>query len=205
MSAATFVPAALAGFATGFSLILAIGAQNAFVLRQGLARTHVFWVCLTCAVSDAVLVIAGVAGMGALIAGNETLRLVMTWGGAAFLLAYGALRLRAAWRGEAMAMQGAAEQSLRAALLATLAFTWLNPHVYLDTLALIGAISTDFPPADRPAFAAGAVTSSFVFFFGLGYGARLLAPLFALPAAWRVLDVLIAAVMWTIAATLILG
>jgi L-lysine exporter family protein LysE/ArgO len=196
--------AALSGFAVSFSLILAIGAQNAFVLRQGLARRHVFAVCLTCAVSDAALIGAGVAGVGALTAATPWLRLAMVWSGAAFLIAYGALRFRTALRPGALradAAEGA--QSLGAAIAATLAFTWLNPHVYLDTLGLVGAIGAGFAPDERPAFATGAIAASFVFFFALGYGARLLAPLFAKPGAWQVLDALIGAVMWALAAMLL--
>lgn len=197
--------AAATGFATGFALILAIGAQNAFVLRQGLMREHVFWVCLTCAVSDAVLIGAGVAGVGALIAELPWLDRVMRWGGAAFLIVYGILRMRAALRPRGMAAAAETETSLRAAVLTTLAFTWLNPHVYLDTLALIGAISTAYEGTARLAFGLGAGTASFVFFFGLGYGARVLAPLFARPRAWSVLDACIALVMWAIAAGLLLA
>ena len=194
----------LAGFALGFSLILAIGAQNAFVLRQGLRRAHVFAVCLACALSDAVLIAAGVAGFGALAEAVPWLETVMRWGGAAFLVVYGALSFRSAWRGgAALAAAGAERQSLGAALATCLALTWLNPHVYLDTVALIGSVSAQYD--DRLAFGAGAVTASFVFFFGLGYGARLVAPVFARPRAWQVLDAGIGVVMWAIAAGLILG
>jgi L-lysine exporter family protein LysE/ArgO len=196
--------AAAAGFAAGFSLILAIGAQNAFVLRQGLARRHVFAVCATCALSDALLIMAGVAGAGALVASIPMLRAGMIWAGALFLIGYGALRLRAALHASGMAADAAGgAQTLRAAVLTTLGFTWLNPHVYLDTLGLVGAIGAGFAPDQRPAFAAGAVAASFVFFFSLGYGARLLAPVFARPGAWRALDLGIALVMWTLAAMLI--
>lgn len=191
---------AITGFATAFALILAIGAQNAFVLRQGLARTHVFWLCLLCAASDAILITAGVLGFGYIVTLYPGLPLYMAWGGAAFLFVYGALRLHAAWQG-AYAMQLAGQSASLWATLATgAAFTWLNPHVYLDTLALIGAISTEFPAgAPRTAFGIGAVTSSFVFFFGLGYGARLLAPIMQSTRAWRILDVLIGLVMWALA------
>jgi L-lysine exporter family protein LysE/ArgO len=196
--------AAAMGFAAGFSLILAIGAQNAFVLRQGLARRHVFAVCATCALSDALLIVAGVAGAGALTASIPLLRAGMIWAGAAFLIVYGALRLRAALRPAGMATGGPAKpQTLRAAILTTLGFTWLNPHVYLDTLGLVGAIGAGFAPDLRPAFAAGAAGASGVFFFSLGYGARLLAPTFAKPGAWRTLDLTIALVMWALAAMLI--
>jgi L-lysine exporter family protein LysE/ArgO len=196
--------AALAGFAAGFSLILAIGAQNAFVLRQGLARRHVFWVCLACALSDAVLIGAGVAGIGALTAQSPILRMAMIWGGAAFLFVYGALRLRAALSPGAMPMGAdVAPQSLRATILMTLAFTWLNPHVYLDTLGLVGAIGAGFDADLRPAFAAGAVAASFAFFFSLGYGARLLTPVFARPGAWRALDLIVGLIMWALALMLL--
>ena len=195
---------ALTGFATGFSLILAIGAQNAFVLRQGLARSHVFWLCLLCATSDALLITAGVLGFGVIVQAAPMLPQIMAWGGAAFLIVYGALRLWAAWRG-AYDMQISGQSAGLWATLATgAAFTWLNPHVYLDTLGLIGAISTQYEMnIDRYAFGIGAVISSFVFFFGLGYGARLLAPVMQSARAWRILDVLIGLVMWGLAIKLL--
>ena len=192
----------LPGFYLGFSLILAIGAQNAFVLRQGLMRSHVFWVCLTCALSDALLISAGVAGFGALAEAVPWLETVMRWFGAAFLLWYGWRNAVSAWRGgQALDAADARGGSLRATLLVVLALTWLNPHVYLDTLMLLGAVSAQYP--DKLAFGAGAVTASFVFFFSLGYGARRLRPLFANPRSWQVLDVLIALTMWAIEVTLI--
>src|SRR6056297_2675383 len=194
--------AGLAGFALGFSLILAIGAQNAFVLRQGLRREHVLAVVLVCAVSDAVLIAAGVAGFGALAEAVPGLETVMRYGGAAFLVWYGLRSFLAAWRGgEARASSGRARASLRVVLGTVLLLTWLNPHVYLDTVVLLGSISAQYD--DRLAFALGAMSASFVFFFSLGYGARLLAPLFARPAAWRVLDVFVGAVMWAIALKLV--
>ncbi|HET7409229.1 MAG TPA: LysE/ArgO family amino acid transporter [Paracoccaceae bacterium] len=194
------------GFGTGFTLILAIGAQNAFVLRQGLLRRHVFWICFACALSDAILITAGVAGMGTIAAAAPWLIDALTWGGAAFLIVYGALSLRRALTPGALRAAGQGAQSLGAALAMTFAFTWLNPHVWLDTVGLVGAVSTGFRgDAAKAAFAAGAVAASFVFFFGLGYGARLLAPVFARPRAWAVLDTVIALVMWTIAASLVLG
>ena len=197
---------ALAGFGTGFSLILAIGAQNAFVLRQGLARAHVLWVCLVCALSDAVLIGAGVAGAGALLAELPALERAMRWAGAAFLIVYGAGRMRAALAPQALRTGAAPSAPLGQTVLAALAITWLNPHVYIDTLALIGAVSSGFAAgAPRLAFGAGALLASFVFFFGLGYGARLLAPVFAKPAAWMWLDIGVALVMWAIAAVLLLG
>lgn len=196
--------AAATGFFTGLSLILAIGAQNAFVLRQGLAGAHVFVVCLTCAVSDAVLILAGVSGAATVTARLPWLITALTLAGAGFLLVYGALRLRAALlRPAALEPAGRARQSLAGAIGACLAVTWLNPHVYLDTLALIGAVSTGFPPAERPPFAAGAMAASLVFFFALGFGARMLAPAMRRPRAWQILDIAIGALMWTIAAGLL--
>lgn len=198
------VPAAV-GFATGFSLILAIGAQNAFVLQQGVRRQFVFAVCITCALSDAILIAAGVAGFGAAVAAVAWLPGLMRAFGALFLFAYGAMRFRAAWRGNHALATAPHSQSFRTAMLTCLAFTWLNPHVYLDTLALIGAASTKFEASAKISFAGGAMLASFVFFFGLGYGARLLAPIMKSPRAWRVLDVLIGLVMWGLATLLALG
>lgn len=194
----------LPGLLLGLSLIVAIGAQNAFVLRQGLRREHVFWVCLTCAVSDAVLIVAGVMGFGALAEAVPWVETVMRYGGAAFLIVYGWRNAVSAWRGQgALQAQGQAPSSLRRTLLTLLALTWLNPHVYLDTLVLLGSISAQY--SDRFAFGAGAVLASFTFFFALGYGARLLQPVFAKPFSWRVLDGLIALTMWAIAASLLLN
>ncbi|SMO62442.1 LysE/ArgO family amino acid transporter [Paracoccus laeviglucosivorans] len=192
----------LAGLGTGLSLIVAIGAQNAFVLRQGLMRRHVFATCAFCAVSDALLITAGVMGAGAIAAHAPWFLSLMRWGGAAFLLVYGARAFRAAWRGGEVMHAGQAAPSLRATLAVVAALTWLNPHVWLDTVVLLGSVSSGF--GDRTGFAAGAVTGSFAFFFALGYGARLLAPIFARTVAWRVLDICVGLVMWTIAFGLIL-
>jgi L-lysine exporter family protein LysE/ArgO len=191
------------GFATGFSLILAIGAQNAFVLRQGLLRTHVLPLCLLCALSDAILIAAGVAGFGALAEALPWFPRAMALAGAAFLLVYGAMRMMAAVRGDYALTLAGKSAPLGATLAMGAAFTWLNPHVYLDTLGLVGAVSTQFAAGDKLAFGAGAVTASFVFFFSLGYGARLLAPVMASAAAWRRLDAGIAFVMWALAAKLL--
>jgi L-lysine exporter family protein LysE/ArgO len=193
----------LPGFLLGASLIVAIGAQNAFVLRQGLRKEHVFWVCLICALSDAALIAAGVAGFGALVTAVPWLAPVMRFGGAAFLLAYGLRSLWSAWRKSgALTPSDDVRKSLGATIAACLTFTWLNPHVYLDTVVLLGSVSSQY--ADRAAFALGAMTSSFLFFFSLGYGARLLRPLFANPKAWRILDVLIGISMLALAAKLVL-
>src|SRR3954470_20568379 len=178
----------LSGLLLCLGLIVAIGAQNAFVLRQGLRREHVFAVCAVCALSDAVLIAAGVAGFGALVTALPWLTPAMRYGGALFLGRVGLRSLWAPWRNSSGLDPAADEpKSLSATVLTCLAFTWLNPHVYLDTVVLLGSISTGYA-GQRIAFAAGAVTSSFLFFFALGYGARLLRPLFASPRAWRVLD-----------------
>ncbi|MCV6585177.1 MAG: LysE/ArgO family amino acid transporter [Marinibacterium sp.] len=192
----------LAGFALGLGLILAIGAQNAFVLRQGLRRSHVFAVCLTCALSDAILIAVGVAGFGALAHHVPWLETVMRIGGALFLLWYGVRALRSAWRGGAvMTLQDSAPEALGPVLLTVLALTWLNPHVYLDTVMLLGSIAAQYDA--RGIFAAGAITASFVFFFSFGYGARLLAPAFARSRTWQLLDLAIGLLMWGLAIKLI--
>ncbi|OLP61670.1 amino acid transporter [Xaviernesmea oryzae] len=195
----------LTGLGTGLSLILAIGAQNAFVLRQGLKREHVFVVCLICALSDAALVTLGVAGFGTVARVMPWLDPAFRYGGAAFLMLYAFRSLQAALKPHAgLKAAPAAPASLRATMLTALALTFLNPHVYLDTVILLGSISTRFP-ASKPAFAAGAMTASALFFFSLGYGARLLGPLFARPSAWRVLDFIIALIMGSIAVKLLIG
>jgi L-lysine exporter family protein LysE/ArgO len=197
--------ATTAGFFLGLSLILAIGAQNAFVLRQGLRRAHVLPVVLTCALSDALLIAAGVAGASALARSAPWVIEALRWGGVAFLLAYGLRSFHSAWKGgDALNATGAGTGSFAAAVATCLALTWLNPHVYLDTVVLIGSVSAAWPGEER-AFGAGAVAASFTFFFALGYGARLLAPVFARPMAWRVLDAGVGAVMWAIAAGLAFG
>ena len=195
----------ISGFTLGLGLIVAIGAQNAFVLRQGLKREHVFWVSLVCALSDAVLIAAGVAGFGFIVQQLPWLIDAMRYGGAAFLIAYGIRSVLAAFRStETLEAAASSAGSLRKAVLTCLAFTWLNPHVYLDTVVLLGSISTQFGDA-KPVFAAGAMTASFAFFFSLGYGAQLLRPLFASVIAWRILDGVTAMVMFAIAAKLLLG
>lgn len=193
---------AAAGFAVGFSLIMAIGAQNAFVLRQGLRGDYVLPLVLTCAISDAVLIALGVAGFGVLINANPTLLEWVRFGGAAFLIVYGAMNFWSArTAGEALAEKGRTAGSLGAAVATCLLLTWANPHVYLDTVVLLGGISAQYAPAW--AFGLGAAIASFVFFFCLGFGARLLRPVFTSARAWQVLDVLVGLTMWAIAAKLI--
>lgn len=191
-------PAFFSGFFLGLSLIIAIGAQNAFILRQGLLRQHVFILCLICALSDALLIAAGVAGLGTLIASSPRLITVVTIGGALFLFTYAGIAFRRAWRPQALHAAKTGEGSLKAAVAACLAFTFLNPHVYLDTVVLLGSLSAQFEGRARLVYGLGACIASFVWFFGLGYGARLLQPVFARPAAWRVLDILIGLVMTAI-------
>lgn len=197
----------LAGFGLGLSLILAIGAQNAFVLRIGLRREHVFAVCLTCALSDAILIAAGVSGFGLLVERFPSVEAITRWFGAAFLIAYALRSFYSAWKSNGGLKAEGNETTLLKTLLLCLAFTWLNPHVYLDTVVLVGAISAQYPSTF--AFGIGAMTASFVFFFSLGYGARLLAPIFAKPIAWRILDVGIGIVMaliaWSLIAPLAMG
>jgi L-lysine exporter family protein LysE/ArgO len=195
---------ALRGFLLGLGLIVAIGAQNAFVLERGLVRNHVFVVCLVCAVSDALLIAAGVAGLGTLISSRPKLILVVTIGGAIFLGTYALVALRRALRPAGMDVRGGRVMNLWPAVLTVLGLTFLNPHVYLDTVVLLGSLSARYAETtERVAYGLGAATASIVWFFGLGYGARLLAPLFARPSAWRILDGIIAAVMALLALGLV--
>jgi L-lysine exporter family protein LysE/ArgO len=194
---------ALAGFAASLVLIVAIGAQNAFVLRQGLRREHVVPVVLVCAVSDLALIVAGIAGLGAVIAAQPTAVTVVRWVGAVFLLGYAVLAARRALRPAGLAPADRGPATLRATLLTSLALTYLNPHVYLDTVLLLGSVAQQHP--HRWLFGIGAAAASAVWFTALGAGAHRLGPVLSRPAAWRVLDGLIAAVMAVIAVTLIAG
>ena len=215
----------LAGLGLGLSLIVAIGAQNVFVLRQGIRREHVLAVVIICAVSDAVLIIAGVAGLGYVINAAPWLVVVARWAGAVFLTVYGLMAARRAWRGGEEALEVEAKRDLPEAsmggggtgtltrsatrtalmpvILTALALTWLNPHVYLDTVLMLGSIAATHGE-DRWLFAAGAVTASILWFTGLGFGARYLGRWLRTPKAWRVLDGLIAVVMLSLAVTLVL-
>ena len=182
------------GFFLGLSLIIAIGSQNAFVLKQGLKREHVFLICLFCAVSDALLISAGVAGFGAVTARFPQVVTIAKFAGVVFLVGYGLQSLYASVKlSHALTIEGQAVGSLKKALLLCIGFTWLNPHVYLDTLVLVGMVSTG--ASSKLTFALGAVSASFVFFFALGYGAQLLRPLFAKPKAWNILDALVGILM----------
>lgn len=200
----TFSPY-LTGLIMGLSLIMAIGAQNAFVLRQGLLGNHVFAICLVCSLSDALLILLGVTGMNTVAGLLPQVEPALRYGGAIFLLWYGGRSLVSALRGgSVLVLSGGAGAPFWPTLFTCLALTWLNPHVYLDTVLLLGTLSTRFPGAEL-VFAAGAMTGSFLFFFALGFGARWLRPVFSRPVAWRILDAAIAAVMGSIAFRLLMG
>ncbi len=195
----------IAGFSLGLSLILAIGSQNAFVLKQGLKKQHVFIVCAVCALSDAILIALGVAGFGAIVEQFPAIETVARYGGALFLTTYGLLSFKSAFtNNHALNATAKTQSSVLKVVTMCLAFTWLNPHVYLDTVVLLGSISTQYQP-DQLQFASGAMTASFVFFFSLGYGARILAPVFEKPIAWKVLEFLIGIIMLSIALSLVAG
>jgi len=194
----------LFGFATSLSLIVAIGAQNAFVLRQGIRNEHVLPVVILCALSDLVLILAGVAGVGALVTAHPQLLTVARYGGAVFLVGYGLLAARRALRPTTLTPSDAGPASLKSVLLTCLALTFLNPHVYLDTVVLLGMLASQQGDA-RWRFGAGAAAASLVWFFGLGFGARRLAGLFAKPSTWRVLDGVIALTMIGLGVSLALG
>ncbi|KQX64325.1 MULTISPECIES: LysE/ArgO family amino acid transporter [unclassified Streptomyces] len=197
--------AAVAGFGTGLSLIVAIGAQNAFVLRQGVRRDAVLAVVGICALSDALLIALGVGGVGALVVAWPGALTAVGWIGGLFLLGYGALAARRAFRPTgALAAEGESAGSLRRAVLTCLALTWLNPHVYLDTVFLLGSVAADRGPL-RWTFGLGAALASLCWFAALGFGARLLGRFLTRPAAWRVLDGLVAATMIVLGVTLVAG
>jgi L-lysine exporter family protein LysE/ArgO len=192
------VIAFLPGFLTGLSLIIAIGAQNAFVIRQGLTKQHVLLVVAICAISDALLILLGVAGLGALIAGLPWLLEIIRWFGVAYLIWFGVRSLRSAFRTQSLDSSGAQSASAKTVVLAVLGFTFLNPHVYLDTVILLGSIGNQFGQ-DKWWFALGGALASVVWFSSIGFGARAASRFMAKPMFWKVLDLLIAAVMFGIA------
>lgn len=192
-----------AGFLISLTLIIAIGAQNAFILRMGLLRSHIWVLCLICAISDALLIGLGVSGMGAFVDSHPDLLFWVTLGGAIFLLFYAGLAMRRVFNPNAMPDIDNFIMPLMRAVATCLAFTFLNPHVYLDTMVLVGSLASHYPPEQRFWFGLGASLGSFVWFFSLGFGARLLAPWFRNPRSWQVLDLLIAMVMATIAISLL--
>lgn len=195
----------IAGLGLTFSLILAIGAQNAFVLKQGIKQQFVLPIILVCAISDFILIAAGVAGFDRLLASIPWIAPLALYGGALFLFVYGLMSFRSALRSaDALSAAKESTQTLTQALLACLAFTWLNPHVYLDTVILIGSISTQYEGQKIP-FTLGAASASAIFFSSLGYGARYLAPFFSKPSSWRWLDAGVGLLMWIIAASLLIN
>lgn len=201
-----FLAASSAGFVAGAGLIFAIGSQNAFVLRQGLLRRHVGRVVAVCTLGDITLILASVGGVGVVIHEWPGLLQVLRLGGAAFLAAYGLLAARRAWQGSSELTPTAEDAATpRRVLLACLAFTFLNPHVYIDTMVLLGGLSTRYAGEMRWAFALGACCASVLWFAALGYGARLLLPVFRNPLAWRVLDGIIAVFMLVLAVLLLLS
>ncbi len=200
----------LAGLALGSGLIIAIGAQNAHVLRQGLKREHISLVAALCSTTDILLITLGTLGFGTLIGSFPLLTRLAAWTGAGFLLIYGFLAFKSAGKSQTLQVENQPKsqntsQSLRTIILVTLAVSLLNPHVYLDTVILIGGIAAQYQAEQRFSFALGASTASVSWFFSLAYGARLLAPLFRNPIAWRILDFLVGTIMWGIALSLILG
>ena len=193
----------ITGFSIGFSLILAIGAQNAFVLKQGLIRQNVFLVCLICAASDAILITLGVSGFGEIITEYPIIERLARIAGALFLFTYGVLNLYSAQtKTHALEPTKKIQTSKRKTVLTCLGFTWLNPHVYLDTVVMLGSISTQFE--NTVTFALGAISASFVFFFSLGFGASKLTRYFEKPRTWRVLEYLIGILMIFLGITLVI-
>lgn len=203
MNAALF----LQGLGLGAGLIIAIGAQNAYVLRQGLKHEYPFAIAAVCSLSDALLIVLGGAGVGTLIASTPMLASGAAALGAAFLGVYGALAFKRAWIGEKLGQDDATAtpRTLKSAILTALAFSLLNPHALLDTVVLLGSISGQHPWDQRVWFLAGAVTASFAWFYALAFAAGKLAPQFRKPTTWRVLDGIIGIVMWAIAASLVGG
>ena len=194
-----------AGFSLSLSLILAIGSQNAFVLRQGLKKEYIFIVCLICAASDAILISFGVSSFSMIISKASWIEPFARYAGALFLFVYGAMSFWSSYNSnESLLPSEKTDTSLSVIIATTLAFTWLNPHVYLDTVVLMGSISTQYAGQNLE-FTFGAVLASFLFFFSLGYGARVLTPIFNNPKAWKILDFLIGCIMWAIAFSLVEG
>jgi L-lysine exporter family protein LysE/ArgO len=197
--------ALIAGFALGGGLIVAIGAQNAFVIRQGVLNSHVFWICLFCSVSDAVLIWSGTYGLGVILQQLPILIPIMTYGGAAFLVWYGVKAVRRVLNPQSVAEEGKTTSSLFVALGTCAALTWLNPHVYLDTVILVGSIANARPSGEQAPFALGASLASFLWFFAIGYGAKALRRPLSKPLVWRGIDAFIALIMFWLAFKLVLG
>ena len=192
----------VAGFLTGLSLIVAIGAQNAFVLRLGLIRSHVGVAVAICAISDALLIVVGTAGMGAIVQSHKSLLKAVSWIGAAYLLYFAFSAAKRIFKTESLHASEQTAMSKKSVILSVIGFTWLNPHVYLDTVLLVGSIGSQFGN-QRWFFALGAATASLLWFTGLGYGSKAAARVMARPITWRILDIFIAIVMTTISISLI--
>ncbi len=193
----------LSGFSLGFSLILAIGAQNAFVLKQGLKKQHVLLVCFICAISDAVLITLGVSGFAKIVERYPSIEMSARYGGAIFLSVYAIKSFISSFKNtHSLSPLSEATDSTKKIIGICLAFTWLNPHVYLDTVFLLGSISTKYE-ATKLLFTSGAVLASFIFFFSLGYGAKILTPLFKKPISWKILEFIIGVIMLSIAVSLV--
>jgi|TARA_B110000263_G_scaffold214342_1_gene198778 L-lysine exporter family protein LysE/ArgO len=191
------------GFAISISLIFALGPQNVFILRQGLMKSHVFISCLVCSISDALLIAGGVLGVGLFLSEIEGVEIWISIIAALFLVCYGCLRIKSSLNPEGMEIGSKEEENMGKTVLTALAFTYLNPHVYVDTLLLIGGASSRYIGNERLAFGVGAATASFVFFFSLGYGAKLMSPILNNPHSWKIIDLAIATIMFVIAGFII--
>ena len=199
----SFESAGFEGFVISISLIFALGPQNVFVLRQGLMKSHVLVSCLVCSISDALLIAAGVLGVGLFLSEIDGVEILVSIFAALFLIFYGFLRIKSSLNPVGMEIEEKEEESRGKTVLTALAFTYLNPHVYVDTLLLIGGASSRYMGNEKLAFGIGAATASFVFFFSLGYGAKLMSPVLNNPSSWKVIDLVIATIMFAIAGVII--
>lgn len=194
------------GLGTGLGLIIAIGSQNAYVLKQGLLKNHSFAIAITCSIIDSILILLGVGGFGLIISENSLLMNIARFGGAAFLTLYGLKAFANIFKNEQITLDNSkSKPRLKTTILTVLALTLLNPHVYLDTCVLIGTIGVQFHEEERIFFTLGAIFASFIWFFSLSYGAKLLIPIFKSSMSWKILDFIIALIMWSIAALLLYG
>ena len=199
----SFESAGFEGFAISITLIFALGPQNVFVLRQGLMKSHVLVSCLVCSISDALLIAAGVLGVGLFLSEINGVEIWVSIFAALFLIFYGCLRIKSSLNPVGMEIEEKEEESRGKTILTALAFTYLNPHVYVDTLLLIGGASSRYVGNEKMAFGIGAATASFIFFFSLGYGAKLMSPILNNPSSWKVIDLVIASMMFVIAGVII--
>ena len=191
------------GFGISLGLILALGPQNVYVLRQGLLRKYVLVACLVCFLSDALLISAGVLGVGRVLSEMEEWAPIIAIASSSFLVGYGILRIYSATNPRGLEAGEIESQTIRKTIFTGLTFTWLNPHVYVDTLILIGGTSSRYIGEEGIGFAIGAITASFVFFFSLGYGAKFLSPILSTPKSWMIIDLTIAGIMFLIAILII--